>query len=138
MVNINPWRCDIKNEPYLQKAYKKEENARVLVCYHRALAKEIMSPTNHLKGIKNLVVCEAHLFEKHVLNATAKTLSLDYMLEKNNIPSDITQTLEFFFGMLSVLSRSSTNHLKRSSFKTHISKRKNGIRFEISEVSSNI
>ncbi|MFA7277971.1 MAG: exonuclease domain-containing protein [Candidatus Gracilibacteria bacterium] len=109
MVNINPWRCDIKNEPYLQKAYKKEENARVLVCYHRALAKEIMSPTNHLKGIKNLVVCEAHLFEKHVLNATAKTLSLDYMLEKNNIPSDITQTLEFFFGMLSVLFKKFTD-----------------------------
>ncbi len=102
-INVNPWQCDITKELYLQKAYKKEENASILVCYHRALAKEVMSPANHLKGIQNLVVCEAHLFEKHILAATSRIFSLDYLRERFDLPISITQKLEFFFGMLSML-----------------------------------
>lgn len=102
-INVNPWQCDLTKEEYLQKAYKKEENASILVCYHRALAKEIMSPVNHLRHIQNLVVCEAHLFEKHILAATSRIFSLDYLRERFELPSEVMQKLEFFFGMLSML-----------------------------------
>ncbi len=109
-INVNPWQCDIAKEVYLQKAYKKEENASILVCYHRALAKEVMSPVNHLKGIQNLIICEAHLFEKHILAATSRIFSLDYLRERFDLPTEVTQKLEFFFGMLSMLfSKHTTN-----------------------------
>jgi ATP-dependent DNA helicase DinG len=103
MVNVNPWRCDMAKEPFLQRAYEREKNASILVCNHRALAKEIMSPTNHLQQIKNLAICEAHLFEKNIINATTKTISLDSLQEKFILPESANQKLEFFFGMLGML-----------------------------------
>lgn len=102
-INVNPWKSKMAEEPYLQKAYKKEADAQILVCYHRALAKEVMSPTNHLKHIKNLVVCEAHQFEKQILNATSRIFSFDYLNDKFHLPGDIEQKLEFFFAMLGML-----------------------------------
>lgn len=109
-INVNPWKSDMSSELYLQKAYKKQADAKILVCYHRALAKEVTSPTNHLKNIQNLIVCEAHQFEKNIIDATSKTISLDYFTDKFKLPEAMMQKLEFFFGMLGMLYEKNIQH----------------------------
>ncbi|MCX6734224.1 MAG: exonuclease domain-containing protein [Candidatus Peregrinibacteria bacterium] len=115
-VNINPWRCKIADEPFMQKAYKEQEQAKILVCYHRALAKEIIAPSSHLHDIKNLIVCEADHFEKHIFSATSRTFSLDGLEEKYKLTgvlhdsgaSLLWEKMQFFFGMLGLIYRKYT------------------------------
>lgn len=95
-VNVNPWRCEIKQEPFLQKARAKEEKATILVCYHRALEQ-------HIQNVRHLIICEANLFEKQIFAAASKTFSLDMLEEKYELPPPIRQKVEFFFGMLGLM-----------------------------------
>ncbi len=115
-INVNPWHGKISDEPYLQKAYQEQDQAKILVCYHRALAKEIIAPSSHLYDIKNLIVCEADHFEKHIFSATSRTYSLDGLEEKYKLnemlhgsgTSILWEKIQFFFGMLGLVYRKYT------------------------------
>jgi|GEM_PF-3053705 len=102
-VNVNPWRCNLEQEKFFQKANAKASNASTLVCYHRALGESSSIRKSHIKDIKNLIVCEANLFEKQILAASSRTYALDTLEEKFNLDSAVHQKLEFFFGMFSLM-----------------------------------